>query len=181
MTASNKNWDGLTEAIQSQAYSDGISSMAINYAEVLEILRLIDSTSNISKLSLSLGDIQIEVERGARIQPQVAPVEAVGTTGMASERGQPSEPKLQSPVRQESEQVLSGEAAVRAPIAGIFYRSPMPDEPPFVEVGDAIEEDTIIGIVEVMKVMNNIRAGTRGIVREICAENEQLIQFDQVI
>ena len=56
---------------------------------------------------------------------------------------------------------------VRAPLLGMFYRAPKPGAPPFVEVGAQVEPDTIIGIIEVMKLMNTVRAGVRGEVGEI--------------
>ena len=64
---------------------------------------------------------------------------------------------------------------------GVFYRAPKPGEPPFVEVGAKVEEDTIIGIIEVMKLMNTVRAGVRGEVAEILAENGALVEFDQTL
>lgn len=181
MTESTKNWDGLTEAIQAQSHSDEHGSPAINYADALKILRVIDSTPNIAKLSLSLGNLQIEVERGSGVRLQGPPFEAASLPGVEAEHGPPSVTNLPRPPRQENEKQSAEASAVRTPIAGIFYRSPAPADPPFVQVGDEIQDDTVIGIVEVMKVMNNIRAGTRGIVAEICVENEQFVQFDQVI
>ena len=64
---------------------------------------------------------------------------------------------------------------------GVFYRAPKPGEPPFVEVGSEVEEDTIIGIIEVMKLMNTVRAGVRGEVAEILAENGTLVEFDETL
>ncbi|MGS0014447.1 acetyl-CoA carboxylase biotin carboxyl carrier protein, partial [Escherichia coli] len=55
---------------------------------------------------------------------------------------------------------------VPAPLLGTFYRAPKPGAPPFVEIGAKVEADTIIGIIEVMKLMNTVRAGVRGVVTE---------------
>jgi acetyl-CoA carboxylase biotin carboxyl carrier protein len=70
---------------------------------------------------------------------------------------------------------------VRAPITGIFYRAPSPGAAPFVEVGQRVTLDDTIGLIEVMKLMNNVPAGMTGTVVEICVENEQLVEFEQVL
>ena len=66
-----------------------------------------------------------------------------------------------------------GMVAVPAPLPGTFYRAPRPGAAPFVEVGDEVREDTVVAIVETMKLMNSVHAGTRGRVSEICLENAE--------
>ena len=68
---------------------------------------------------------------------------------------------------------------VPSPLLGTFYRSPKPGAPPFVEVGAKVEEDTVIAIIEVMKLMNTVRAGTRGTVSDIFIQDGALVEFDQ--
>jgi len=72
-------------------------------------------------------------------------------------------------------------AAVKAPMVGTFYRSPSPGAKPFVEVGDRVEPDSVVCIIEVMKLMNTIHAGASGVVREIRVENSQPVEFGQVL
>jgi acetyl-CoA carboxylase biotin carboxyl carrier protein len=67
----------------------------------------------------------------------------------------------------------AGLVAVPAPLPGTFYRAPRPGAAPFVEVGDEVREDTVVAIVETMKLMNSVHAGTRGRVAEICLENAE--------
>ena len=66
-----------------------------------------------------------------------------------------------------------GLVAVPAPLPGTFYRAPRPGAAPFVEVGDEVREDTVVAIVETMKLMNSVHAGTRGRVARICLENAE--------
>ena len=66
-----------------------------------------------------------------------------------------------------------GLVAVRAPLPGTFYRAPRPGAAPFVQAGDEVAEDTVVAIVETMKLMNSVHAGTRGRVAEICLENAE--------
>ncbi len=63
--------------------------------------------------------------------------------------------------------------AVRAPLPGTFYRAPRPGAPPFVEVGSQVGADTVIGIVETMKLMNSVHAGVAGAVAEFCVANAE--------
>jgi acetyl-CoA carboxylase biotin carboxyl carrier protein len=71
--------------------------------------------------------------------------------------------------------------AVVSPLLGVFYRAPKPGEPPFVNLGDAVEEDTVVGIIEVMKLMNTVRAGVRGEVIAIPAQNGELVEYGETL
>ena len=62
---------------------------------------------------------------------------------------------------------------VRAPLPGTFYRAPRPGAAPFVEVGSRVGADTVIGIVETMKLMNSVSAGVAGVVAEFCVLNAE--------
>ena len=67
----------------------------------------------------------------------------------------------------------AGLVAVRAPLPGTFYRAPRPGAAPFVEVGSRVGRDTVVGIVETMKLMNSVAAGVDGTVAEICLGNAE--------
>ena len=75
----------------------------------------------------------------------------------------------------------AGSQAVAAPLLGVFYRAPKPGEPSFVEVGSRVIEETIIGIIEVMKLMNTVRAGVRGEIVAIPARNGELVEFGEAL
>ncbi len=68
-----------------------------------------------------------------------------------------------------------------SPMVGTFYRSGSPDGPPFVDVGATVTEDTVVCIIEAMKVMNEIKAETSGVIAEVAAENGKPVQFGQVL
>jgi acetyl-CoA carboxylase biotin carboxyl carrier protein len=65
--------------------------------------------------------------------------------------------------------------AIRAPLPGTFYRAPQPGAPPFVEVGSIVDADTVIGIIETMKLMNPVHAGASGTISEILTENGAMV------
>jgi acetyl-CoA carboxylase biotin carboxyl carrier protein len=70
---------------------------------------------------------------------------------------------------------------VLSPMVGTFYRASSPDAPAFVEVGKEVSEESVVCIIEAMKVMNEIKAETKGVIAEIVAENGKPVQFGQVL
>lgn len=70
---------------------------------------------------------------------------------------------------------------VESPLVGTFYAAPSPDSAPFVQVGDRVTPDTVICIIEAMKVMNEIKAEKAGVVKEIVAQNGQPVEYGQVL
>ncbi|MGC2029466.1 MAG: biotin/lipoyl-containing protein, partial [Steroidobacteraceae bacterium] len=70
---------------------------------------------------------------------------------------------------------------ITSPLLGTFYRAPKPGSPPFVEIGTAVDEDSVIAIVEVMKLMNTVRAGVKGVITEILPADESLVEFGDVL
>ena len=71
--------------------------------------------------------------------------------------------------------------AVESPLVGTYYAAPSPDAEPFVKVGDRVTPDTVICIIEAMKVMNEIKAEKSGVVKEIIAQNGMPVEYGQVL
>jgi acetyl-CoA carboxylase biotin carboxyl carrier protein len=71
--------------------------------------------------------------------------------------------------------------AVHSPLPGTFYRSPKPGAPPFVDRGSRVERDTVVAIVETMKLMNSIYAGTAGRIAEICRGDAESVTPESVL
>jgi acetyl-CoA carboxylase biotin carboxyl carrier protein len=108
---------------------------------------------------------------GVAQAPGPAGGSAAGVTG----------PAAATPAGSEGEPEPDGLRAVRAPLPGTFYRAPMPGAPPFVEVGSRVEPDTVVGIVETMKLMNSVYAGARGTVAQILLANAQFAERDTAL
>jgi len=70
---------------------------------------------------------------------------------------------------------------ITSPMVGTFYRAPSPDADPFVAVGDAVDVDTTIGIIEAMKIMNDIPAGKKGVIREFLVIDHESVEYGQPI
>lgn len=71
------------------------------------------------------------------------------------------------------------ETEIKSPMIGTFYRSPSPDAAPYVDVGVEVGPDTVVAIIEAMKVMNEIKAETRGVITAMLAENAKPVEFGQ--
>ena len=70
---------------------------------------------------------------------------------------------------------------ITSPMVGTFYRAASPESPPFIDVGQQVNEDTVVCIIEAMKVMNEIKAEVKGVIAEVVAENGKPVQFGQAL
>jgi len=139
--------------------------VSLTAADVAEILKVLESSS-FDTLDLEIGGARLSLRRsGAAAPPPVAaPGAAPAPVAPAPAAATPA------PLRGDE---------VTAPLLGTFYRAPKPGAAPFVEVGSVVEPDTVIAIVEVMKLMNTVRAGRAGRVTEILVADGALVEFGQ--
>jgi len=152
--------------------------MNLSHEDVLEILALLDA-SGFDELRLETDRYKLFLRRpgapGSAAPAGHAPPAGVSaTSASASAAAQHSLPPVPAAQR-------NGLIDVISPMVGVFYRAPKPGERPFVEVGSVVEEQTVIGIVEVMKLMNSIAAGKRGTVVEVVAADGELVQYGSVL
>lgn len=142
----------------------------LTYEDLVQIVELIRTTSQFSEFRLKVGDIEVSLRRAnGAARPAV------------QEAAPPERGPEQVPVEKKTVSVSENLRAVRSPMVGTFYRSPLPGEPPFVEIGQAVEPDTVLCIIEVMKLMNSIEAGVRGTVREIFVANGTAVDAGEVL
>lgn len=87
------------------------------------------------------------------------------------------EPHHELPSAKTERQSEPAGSYVTSPMVGTYYGLPAPDQPPFVKVGDTVTENTVVCIIEAMKVMNEVKAGVSGVVAEILADNGQPVEF----
>jgi acetyl-CoA carboxylase biotin carboxyl carrier protein len=138
--------------------------MALSDEDVREILRIIDE-SELEELRVETRGFKLHVRRGA------APPDEVPEEPSAARAAEAS------PAAPEADGRSSDRAqTIAAPMLGTFYAADGPSAEPFVEVGAEVEPDTVVGIIEVMKMMNSVRAGVSGTIVEVCAENAQLVE-----
>ncbi|NLJ90967.1 MAG: acetyl-CoA carboxylase biotin carboxyl carrier protein [Clostridiales bacterium] len=85
------------------------------------------------------------------------------------------------PSSENKDLVTSIKEQIKSPTVGTFYRSPSPDSDPYIQVGDIIEKGQVIGIVEAMKVMNEIESPYKAKVKEILVKDEEMVEFGQTL
>jgi acetyl-CoA carboxylase biotin carboxyl carrier protein len=143
--------------------------------DVRDVLRVLDS-SGLDELHLELDNLTLTVRRE-------------GASGWTAEQhvlrrpvleGGP-EPAGELENRAPRDAVPEGLVAVHPPLLGTFYRAPKPGAPPFVDVGDRVDEDVVVGIVETMKMMTPVHAGVRGTVVEFRTDNGEFADVDAVL
>jgi acetyl-CoA carboxylase biotin carboxyl carrier protein len=144
-----------------------------------QIVELLE-TSDVTQLTWRRGDERLTIRRG---QPPAAIVQAVPNTAaqpapVASvERSARPSPTSAKPPSTPPETERAG--LVTSPFVGTFYRTPAPDQPPFVELGTVVRKGQVLCIIEAMKLMNEIEAEVAGKVAEILVENGQAVEFGQ--
>jgi acetyl-CoA carboxylase biotin carboxyl carrier protein len=150
--------------------------MALSDEDVREVLRLIDE-SDVAEILIESGDFRLHVLRGGAEGSQVAGRRSEGqATGHRPPAPGAPAPDTRHPAPET--QAANG-AVISAPMLGTFYRAEAPGAAPFVEVGARVEPDTIVCLIEVMKMMNSIPAGMAGTVVEVCAANAELVEYGQ--
>ena len=150
--------------------------MTLTAKDVAEIMRLLEQSS-FDSLSLEMNGVKLNLRRGAAVPAREVPVSAAASQPAAESQ----QSRVQAAVRKTKRPSEAGLLEVVSPLLGIFYRAPKPGEPPFVEVGSKVNEETVVGIVEVMKLMNSVHAGVKGEVVEILAANAALVEYGEVL
>ena len=151
-----------------------MSAVELTPDDVRDVLRVLDS-SGLDELHLETADLSLTVRRegatGWTAEQQVAraPVVEQGAEPVAAAAAAPAAA------------VGEGLVAVHPPLLGTFYRAPKPGAPAFVDVGDVVDVDTVVGIVETMKMMTPVHAGVSGTVVEFRTGNGEFADADAVL
>ena len=142
---------------------------APTYDDVLAIVRLIESGSRFTDFRLRSGDIEVEIHRANGAEAPSVPTSNVQANAPQTPKAIPKAPV----------DVPAGAHLIKSPMVGTFYRSPEPGAKPFVEEGARVKPDTIVCIIEVMKLMNSVTAGVHGVVERVLVENAHMVEFGQ--
>ena len=145
--------------------------MSLGTGDLEQIMKLFE-LSNFSELKLKTGDLELHLRKDGVVPRAATPAPAAPEPIMVAP-SVPAAHALPPPG--------AGEIDVLSPLLGVYYRAPKPGEPPFVEVGQTVEAETIVGIVEVMKLMNSVRAGASGVITAIHAPNAEMVEYEQPI
>jgi acetyl-CoA carboxylase biotin carboxyl carrier protein len=159
--------------------------MELSEDDVLHILKLIDE-SKFDYFQLEVGELKITVSKGEPIPINSAPqtlAAAPVAAPPAPARPAPAPAATSQPpsVEPKKASIPEGLVPITAPLLGTFYVAPEPGAPPFVKVGETVTEDTTVGLIEVMKVFNSVRAGAKGVITEVVAQNGQFVEYGQTL
>ena len=148
----------------------------LTYDDLLRIVELIKATEHFSEFRLKVGDIEVELRhrRSATSKPVSAPFKKDAIEPPAAWSAEPV--SLTAPAAWPE-----GSVVIRSPMVGTFYRAPAPGAPPFVDVDQAVKPDTVVGIIEVMKLMNSITADVQGTVAQILVGDAAQVEAGQPI
>ena len=158
----------------------GEDASSLDVEVLRQIIELLEA-SDVTRLSWRRGRERLLIHRGSGAHPSVSvgfPSVSVMPGPVEAGREKPNHAGADSKKQTGSAPVPGGHL-VTSPFVGTFYRTPAPDQPPFVEVGAAVKKGQVLCIVEAMKLMNEIESEIAGTVVEILAENGQPVEFGQ--
>jgi acetyl-CoA carboxylase biotin carboxyl carrier protein len=164
--------------------------MDLTQEDVLQILRIMDE-SDYGELHLKVGELKLDINKhgnpGLSQGEQNLPVPVPADVPKNAEKPVQSDSPAgksgsidDAPMTDEA-YASEGLIPVRSPMLGTFYTSPKPGDPAFVEEGQFVDEDTTVCIIEVMKLFSTIHAGVKGRITKICANDSQMVEYDQVL
>ena len=159
--------------------------MELSEDDVLHILKLIDE-SKFDYFQLEVGELKITVSKGDPIpigSPAAQPASASVPPAAAAAPKPQAVSTASAPAAgvgaAKPVTIPEGMVPITAPLLGTFYVAPEPGAAPFVRVGQHITEDTTVGLIEVMKVFNSVRAAMSGTIVDVVAQNGQFVEFGQ--
>lgn len=149
--------------------------------DLKDIKAIIDlmKKNSITEFELEKQDFKIRLKRGIGPGTPVYEEQPQVTYYPSPQIPPPAVASAPTPTPVVSEQVAVNEIEIKSPMIGTFYRAPSPESAPYVEVGTEVHPDTVVCIIEAMKVMNEIKAEVRGIITKVLVENAKPVEFGQ--
>ncbi len=141
----------------------------MDFKEIKELIKIFDK-SGLSRLKVKKDDFEISLKK-PEAQPAAAPVPVQSSP-------QPALAPAPEPKEENLEAAKKKGEYITSPMVGTFYRAPSPDSPPFVKVGDRVSKGQTIGIIEAMKIFNEIEAEFDCKILEILVEDGQPVEYD---
>jgi acetyl-CoA carboxylase biotin carboxyl carrier protein len=143
--------------------------------DIKDIKAIIDlmRKNSVSEFELEKQDFKIRLKRGSNGATSPTSYEDAPLIGYQQAAVLPS--TVSSPIPQ----LVINEVDIKSPMIGTFYRAPSPESASYVEVGTEVNPDTVVCIIEAMKVMNEIKAEAKGIITQVMVENAKPVEFGQ--
>lgn len=147
----------------------------------VEYLLKLMTEHDLSEIELKEGDQRIRLRKGSTIPTAFLPAPASYHSPAhqpASNPGPGPAPAAQPPG---AVAPARNRIEIKSPMVGTFYSRPKPDKPDFVAVGAAVKPDTVVCLIEAMKLYNDIKAEVSGTIAEVCVNNGDFVEFNQVL
>ena len=148
-------------------------------AEDIEALVRSFDDSDWDEMRVVVGGFELFLSKDSAGRLAPAPIASPSSPVAPHEPSPPPATRAPAPSKAAEFQAPDGMAVVRAPIFGTFYRAPKPGAPPYVSLGQRVEAETELCLIEVMKLFTSVPSGVRGTVKQILAEDSQLVEFGQ--
>jgi len=142
--------------------------------KITELLKVLENSS-ISEIEIHEGEEWVRINRQSAVAPIVQTVQEVVRTESASA---PVQTSVDESSASNSKTIPHGHI-IKSPMVGTFYRAPSPDESPFVEKGQYVDEGDTLCVIEAMKILNQVAAEKAGIIKEIFVDNGAPVEYDQ--
>jgi acetyl-CoA carboxylase biotin carboxyl carrier protein len=156
--------------------------LPITEEDIRALIRIFDA-SDWQDMTVELPDFKLVLsKKGRGVSPaeiQTSPAPIVAGPQSGAPQAQAHAATVASPPSVAEKPSLGGSRKViKAPNLGTFWKRPKPDAPPYVEVGQSVDEETTVGVIEVMKLFTRVKAGVRGRVVQICVEDGQMVEYE---
>ena len=147
--------------------------MTLTAKDVAEIMRILEESS-FDELRLEIDGLKLHLQRGSGVREVVeakpfSPADALAPA------------PADAPISHLNPPSEAGLVEITAPLLGIFYVAPKPGEPPFIKLGSKVAEETVVGIIEVMKLMHTVCAGVKGEVVEVLVRNGAAVEYGETL
>ena len=146
---------------------------AVDLKDIKAIIDLMRKNS-ISEFELEKQDFKIKLKRGTNGGGAAGYEETTAIAYPQSQLPLPAPPAAAAALT-----AVTNELEIKSPMIGTFYRAPSPESAPYVEIGTEVNPDTVVCIIEAMKVMNEIKAEAKGVLTQVLVENAKPVEFGQ--
>lgn len=154
----------------------------MEYKQIQELIKTINKSS-ISELSIEEGDFKITIKQeftaAAPMAMPAMPMAAAAPVMVAAPQAAPAATPAAAPPAAAAPSAASNLVTIKSPMIGTFYRSPSPDKPTFVNVGDEIKAGQVLCIIEAMKLFNEIESEVSGKIVKVLADDQSPVEYDQ--
>ena len=157
------------KSVSKKTQSSGDSLLTLGQIRELFVLM---ADNDVRAVDIRNGDIRLAIRRGTEAAAQVVQAVQAAPAPIAVAAPAPAAPKADAD---------EGLVAITSPMVGTFYAASDPESPPYVTVGTTVAKDTVVCILEAMKVFNEIQAEVDGTIEKVCLENAAVVEFGQTL